>query len=126
MDNFYSFVILLIICVPWLLMPAIYLFAFYNFSQILKKLHNETPDLWQKEGRPIGMLFWKPPNHKASWSDMTTGVLVFKWLFVTPLWANDNQEFLSLFRKMRLAVLFWNLGILVNVLVFAVIVILSS
>jgi len=85
--------------------------AFFNFDTIVKIEHEKYNHEWIKDGKPIGF-FWR--SSQCTWlsSAMALQRLSFRWLFTTPPWIRNDSDALLHLKRLRLFVLFFNVGII--------------
>jgi hypothetical protein len=90
---------------------AVLVYGFISFDRLLRIEHEQNRPAWEVDGRPAGF-FWRA--RECSWmrSDLARGRLAFVWLFRTPSWVSDSAASTVALRRFRLAVLIWNIGVL--------------
>jgi hypothetical protein len=86
--------------------------AFFNFDKIVKIEHEKYSQEWINDGKPKGF-FWR--SAQCTWlsSAMALQRLSFQWLFTTPTWIRIDSEALLHLKRLRMFVLFFNVGIIV-------------
>jgi hypothetical protein len=90
---------------------AVLFTSFCAFDTLVKRLHDQYPDEWDRVGRPYGF-FWRPKSRTLRWmsSGFAMQKLAFVWLFSTPEWMKQEQWSLRRLRFFRITVLIWNVG----------------
>lgn len=110
----------------------IYMIFILRFLFLSFKAHNDLvqfeyqnlKDEWEKDGEPRGMLFWRAPEppkkliNRIFWSN--PGITAFLWDFKTPKWVKDFPQAQNYLRSMRLNTLWWNIGILLPIVLFVI------
>jgi len=96
---------------------GVLLYGFVAFDRLLRIEYKENRSTWEIDGKPVGF-FWGP--RECSWirSGTARGRLSFIWLFRTPPWVSHSFTAVKALRHFRLAVLIWNVGVLLSLLVF--------
>jgi hypothetical protein len=109
----FSLDVLHIVLASLLMLPfcAVLVYGFISFDRLLRIEHEQNRPAWEVDGRPAGF-FWRA--RECSWmrSDLARGRLAFVWLFRTPSWVSDSAASTVALRRFRLAVLMWNIGVL--------------
>jgi hypothetical protein len=107
---------------PWTMLPMIPLvillvYGFISFDRLLRIEHDHNYDAWDKDGRPLGFFWW---TRECSWigSSVARNRLSFRWLFRTPSWVSQSPTSVRALRHFRLAVLIWNVGVLLWAIIY--------
>jgi hypothetical protein len=99
---------------PLFPLVMVLLYGFVLFDRLLRAEYEGHRQIWEADGRPRGF-FWRPAE--SSSFDILSQVarlrLNFAWLFRTPSWIAESPLYKVSLRKHRLAVLIWNVGVLV-------------
>ena len=100
------------------------------YSNLVHFEYENNPDQWLKDGEPIGMFFWRPKTpyktfilKRATFGNPGFKMLTF--LFFTPKWVKEYPEAQAFLKELRKNALWWNMGILIPVLLFYLSVILD-
>ena len=91
---------------------AVLLYAFALFDRVLRSEYESHRPAWEADGRPIGF-FWRARESGYFFSYLAFLRVSFAWLFMTPKWVADSPQAGAALRKLRLAVLTWNVGALI-------------
>jgi hypothetical protein len=87
--------------------------AMSAFDKLVKYEYENLPEQWERDGQPRGM-FWKPQEKRVSLLKLfflsNPAIAVFRFLFQTPQWVQDNSEPTVYIRQFRKFTLFWNVG----------------
>lgn len=89
------------------------LVAFATFTSLVKWQHANHRAAWEADGRPSGY-FWNPASGLfarlgAHWA---MNVVMLRWLFTTPAWAEGDQRARRFLRRYRACVAIWNAGVI--------------
>ena len=96
---------------------AVLLYAFVLFDRLLRAEYEQYRQAWETDGRPAGF-FWRAEECDFLLSKFARLRLTFAWLFRTPSWIASSPSLIATLRRHRLAVLVWNLGVLVLFILF--------
>lgn len=95
--------------------------AFKSHSDLIRYEYEHLRDQWEKNGEPQGMLFWKSPHPPKRLLNRyflsNPGLTSIFWLFVTPKWIEEFPETKKYLRNMRLNALWWNIGMLLPIVI---------
>lgn len=97
---------------------AVLIYAFVMFDRLLRAEYRQHRVAWVNDGRPAGF-FWRAEECSFVSSHIARARLAFAWLFSTPTWAAGSAPLLGILRRLRLAVLIWNVGFLAWFAIFA-------
>ena len=91
------------------------------FDAFVRYEYENAPVQWNKDGQPRGY-FWKPPSQsRNSHKNISLGhpsVSAFKLLFITPKWVKPDTEAAGYLKRARQFALYWNVGILLWLVLF--------
>ena len=93
-----------------LLLPIL-LVAFRTLDRIIRIMHDRYREAWDAFGRPSGM-FWRSEEEPTRGSMLAWQKACVFWTFKSPLWAAQDQEVMTLLRRLRFAVMGWNIGVI--------------
>jgi hypothetical protein len=93
------------------LLICVLFYAFMSFDRLLKMQYQRYHQCWIADGKPAGF-FWRASECDFILSQFSRLRLTFSWIFSTPKWAAGCYELLAILKRLRLAVIIWNLGIL--------------
>jgi hypothetical protein len=94
------------------LLLIVLFYAFLLFDRLIRAEYEQHRQIWEADGRPAGY-FWRPAECTLIASRFAKSRLSLVWLFQTPAWIANSPVLRALLRQHRLAVLIWNVGILV-------------
>jgi len=87
------------------------LFSFLKFDQIVRLEYEDHFSSWENDGKPKGFL-WQAPECNWVGSEVARAVLSLKWIFFTPAWAERSKRGITLFNRLRISVLVWNVWVI--------------
>lgn len=102
-----------IIPVALVLLLPVLVAGFTSFDALVKLEHSTYRALWNADRRPRG-IFWKPGTGLLGGA-LARDRLFFKWIFVTPSWAAEDEHARRALRRLRLCVFVWNVGNLIAI-----------
>jgi len=102
-----------------LLVPLIgvLLYAFVLFDRLLRAEYEQHRPAWEIDGRPAGF-FWRAQECDFLFSKLAKMRLTLVWLFRTPAWVASSPDLVAMLRRHRIAVLIWNVGVLIWFVLF--------
>jgi hypothetical protein len=89
---------------------GVLLYAFLLFDRLVRAEYEQHRPMWEADGRPAGF-FWSA-KECGYLSHYTRIRLSFAWLFRTPAWVANAPPMVATLRRLRFAVLAWNVGFL--------------
>jgi len=100
--------------IPLVPLVAVLLYAFVLFDRLLRAEYEDQRQIWEADGRPRGY-FWRPAECSAFdfLGQFARVRLSIAWLFRTPSWIAESGPYKVSLRRHRVAVLVWNVGVLV-------------
>jgi hypothetical protein len=100
--------------IPLVPLVAVLLYAFVLFDRLLRAEYELHRAVWEADGKPAGF-FWRPAE--CGWFNLLSHLarlrLTMSWLFRTPLWVAESPALKACLIRHRLAVLIWNVGVLI-------------
>jgi hypothetical protein len=103
-----------IILIPLL---AVLFYAFVVFDRLLRAEYQQHRLVWETDGRPAGF-FWRAQECGFFKGHIARARLTLAWLFRTPVWIAGSPALVAMLRRLRFAVLIWNVGVLVWFAIF--------
>jgi hypothetical protein len=104
--------------------------SFRSHNDLIRYEYEHVREQWEKDGEPRGMLFWRAPHPPKSFLRRyflsNPGLTSMLWTFVTPKWVEGFPEAKKHLRNMRLNTLWWNIGILLPILIVLLIGVIAS
>ena len=100
-----------LIGLPLLPLIAALMYAFVLFDRLVRAHYENHRDDWEKTGRPAGF-FWRAVECHSYRSHLARARLSLVWLLRTPAWIAHSPALAVTLRRLRLAVVTWNVGIL--------------
>jgi hypothetical protein len=91
---------------------AILLYAFILLDRLLRTEYEHHRPAWEADGRPAGF-FWRAKECGHLTSHLALMRVSFAWIFSTPAWVGNSAPVVARLRRLRFAVLIWNIGILI-------------
>ena len=100
---------------PLLLLLAfpVLIYAFVLLDGLIRTEYEVDRAAWEADGKPAGF-FWRSPECTWWRSYMARNRIAFTWLFKTPSWVARAAHGRSQLGRLRIAVLVWNLAIVVG------------
>ena len=97
---------------PLLILIAfpVLIYAFLLLDGLIRAEYELEKAAWEADGRPAGF-FWRSPECTWFRSDMARNRIAFAWLFQTPPWVARAAHCRTRLRRLRIAVLAWNVTI---------------
>ena len=86
------------------------LFACRSIDRLIRWQHDSHFDAWVADGKPQGM-YARFPESDWLGSEWAFNRVALLWLFHTPAWARDDEEALSILKRVRWTVAIWCLGL---------------
>jgi hypothetical protein len=96
----------------FLALVAILAYGFVTFDRLLRTEYEAHRTEWEMDGKPAGF-FWRAPECVWFLSHFARLRVSFAWLFTTPEWIAASPHLRVQLRRQRLAVLIWNVGVIV-------------
>src|SRR5436190_21584352 len=96
---------------------ALLFYAFVMFDRLLRAEYQQHRPVWETDGRPVGF-FWRAQESGLLTGHIARARLTFAWLFRTPAWIAGSPALVTMLRRLRFAVLIWNVGVLVWFAIF--------
>ena len=95
------------------------IYALWLLDGLIRAEHELDRAAWEADGRPF---FWRSSECMGFRSYMARNRIAFTWLFKTPPWVARSAHCRTQLRRLRIAVLAWNLAIvaLLTYLLFAI------
>ena len=103
----YFLPVLSVLCVLWF---------FLSFDSLVKFEHTNYFQQWQNDGQPTGNFWWATGSFPFPRSSIASLILMFGWLFDTPVWVKSDDKAKKLFRRYRISAVFVALAVLFLVL----------
>jgi hypothetical protein len=82
------------------------------FDRLLRAEYEQHRPAWETDGRPAGF-FWRAQECDFLFSKLAKMRLTLVWLFRTPAWVEMSPVLVTVLRRHRIAVLIWNIGVLI-------------
>jgi hypothetical protein len=101
-----------IFLLPLLTLVVVLIYGFVAFDRLLRAEYEQHRPTWETDGRPAGY-FWRAQECGFITSHLARIRLSTVWLFCTPAWIASSPALLTKLRRLRFAVLIWNVGVLV-------------
>jgi hypothetical protein len=96
---------------------GVVIYGFISFDRLLRMERDQNYAAWDQDGRPAGFL-WR--TRECSWisSYVARNRVSFRWLFRTPSWVSQSPASVRALRHFRLAVLIWNVGVVLWAIIY--------
>src|SRR5438270_7914412 len=106
-----------LIAILFVPLTAVLFYAFVLFDRLVRAEYEHHRPAWESDGRPAGF-FWRAQECDFFTSKLMRIRLTLGWLFRTPAWIASSPALVTILRRHRVAVLIWNIGVLVLFVLF--------
>jgi hypothetical protein len=107
-------IMLLLIAVLFL---VISIYSVIRFDRLLRIEYETNRETWIADGKPKGS-FWWAPGEDSYQNAMAARYFMFKVIFKTPDWINQNETAKDYLRQLRIAALIWSIAYLLFFILF--------
>ena len=98
---------------------AVLLYSFVLFDRLVRFEYEQHRASWDADGRPHGF-FWRPQEASHFGSALACACASIYWLFRSPPWVSESANLTVIWRRLRFAVLVWNVGIVACAALFVI------
>ena len=85
--------------------------SLYTLDQLIRREYEVHRAAWDSDGRPIGFIFFRPPETDYFAGGKAYRRLSYGWLFKTPSWVEGDPVARNLLTRTRQMSAAWHLGV---------------
>ena len=84
--------------------------SLYTLDQLIRREYEAHRAAWDSDGRPSGLISFRPPEADYFAGRRAYSRLYYGWLFTTPRWVESDPEARKLLTRTRCMSAAWHLG----------------